>query len=78
MDNPKGFHARDGWYFRRTDGGGVLITAVTSETRSDVVLLDAATWASAVASVSARGENAETFAEASRLHGDAAVTDAPD
>jgi hypothetical protein len=69
MNGAEGFHARDGWYFQRAEDGGVLITAVTSETQRQVVKLDAATWASAVASVSARGENAETFAEAGRLHG---------
>ena len=71
MDLHEGFHARDGWYFKRTEAGGVRITVVTSPTRFETVDLDADTWASAVASVSARGENAETFAAAGQLHGDA-------
>lgn len=50
-DNP-GFHAHDGWYFRREEDGSVRILAPDSQATHQVVLLDAGTWASIVASVS--------------------------
>lgn len=58
------FHAKDGWYFGRTNDGSVHIVAL-----GDVeVVLDTNTWCSAVASVSARGDAPETFQEAQNLH----------
>lgn len=57
------FHAKDGWYFGRTEEGGVHIVSPNEEIR-----LDADTWASAVASVSAKGDIAEAFQEAKKLH----------
>ncbi|GAJ22569.1 unnamed protein product, partial [marine sediment metagenome] len=57
------FHAKDGWYFGRTKDGGVHIVSPKGEVR-----LDADTWASIVASVSFRGDTAEAFQEAKRLH----------
>jgi hypothetical protein len=69
VDN-KGFHARDNWYFRREDDGSVRIMAPDSAGPGahQVVTLDANTWASAVASVSADGETTETFHAAQRFH----------
>jgi hypothetical protein len=66
----KGFHARDGWYFRREDDGSVHISAPDSlgPGASQVVTLDANTWASVVASVSRNGETADSFAAATRFH----------
>jgi hypothetical protein len=70
----KGFHARDGWYFRREDDGSVHIAAPDSlgPGASQVVTLDADTWASVVASVSRNGETADSFAAAARFHDSAA------
>ena len=66
----KGFHACDGWYFRREDDGSVHISAPDSlgAGASQVVTLDANTWASVVASVSRNGETADSFAAAVRFH----------
>jgi hypothetical protein len=66
----EGFHARDGWYFRREDDGSVHITAPDSmgPGAHQVVTLDPETWASVVASVSARGDNVNTFIAAHRFH----------
>lgn len=65
-----GFHARDGWYFRREDDGSVRILAPDSlgPGAHQVVTLDADTWASVVASVSSGGETSESFQAARRFH----------
>lgn len=65
-----GFHAKDGWYFRRENDGSVHIKAPDSmgPGASQVVTLDADTWASVAASVSERGETADTFAKARNFH----------
>lgn len=70
-----GFHARDGWFVRREEGGGVHLYLVppphvghrAPEVAAEVHL-DRVTWASVVATVSAAGETADTFARARRLH----------
>jgi hypothetical protein len=72
----QGFHAHSGWYFRRDHGGHVVIEVAESD-REDAPLRMAAvfdpdTWASAVASVSAAGETAETWHAARDLHSRAA------
>lgn len=59
------FHAKDGWTFERTEDGGVHLVSPGAD-----VILDADTWCSAVASVTARGDNAATFHEAQTVHGD--------
>lgn len=53
-----GFHAKGGWYFRREDDGSVTIQAPDSmgPGAHQVVTLDANTWASIVASMSASTE----------------------
>jgi len=65
-----GFHARDNWFFRREDDGAVRILAPDSlgPGAHQVVTLDADTWASVVASVSAGGETSESFQAARRFH----------
>lgn len=70
MTRCEGFHARDGWYFRREPDGAVHITAPDSAGpgASQVVTLGPDTWASVVASASQRGETAETFAQAQAFH----------
>lgn len=69
VDN-SGFHARDGWYFRRENDGSVRILAPDSlgPGAHQVVTLDADTWASVVASVSGGGETSESFQAARRFH----------
>jgi hypothetical protein len=57
-----GFHAKEGWWFRRDDDGAVAISTPT-----ETVTVDANTWASIVASVSAAGETF-AFQAARRLH----------
>lgn len=71
VDSP-GFHAHDGWFFRREEDGSVRILAPDSAGRgaSQKVVLDPNTWASVVASVSASGDTSETFGAAKRLHGE--------
>lgn len=71
MTDPDGFHAKDGWYFRREPTGGVRILspAAYGPGSGQTVVLDESTWASAVASVSVHGESAESFAAARQLHG---------
>jgi hypothetical protein len=72
-----GFHAHSGWYFRREPDGSVRITAPDSlgPGAHQTVVLDPGTWASAVASVSASGEDGATFRAAERFHnGDTAST----
>lgn len=70
VDSP-GFHARDGWCFRREDDGSVRILAPDSigPGAHQMVTLDASTWASVVASVSAAGETGETYRCALGFHG---------
>lgn len=71
------FHARDGLYFARFSDGSVMVSikqVINEEGRrvlweKEVIRLDANTWASAVASVCARGESAETSAGALAFHG---------
>lgn len=61
---PTGFHAREGYWFRRSDDGDVIIT-----TPGGQVALDAGTWASVVCSVSATGETGERWRQACAFHG---------
>lgn len=70
MTDISGFHARDNWFFRREDDGSVHILAPDSmgPGAHQVVTLDANTWASVVASVSARGETSESFQTARSFH----------
>lgn len=69
-DHTPWFHAVRGVYFARRQDGAVLIGTGTSHTTvgADYHVIDADTWASAVAHVSAVGEDATTFAAAKALH----------
>lgn len=71
------FHSRDGLHFERREDGAVAVTIEVSGQDGngrafswprEYVLLDANTWASAVASVSAYGENGESFRAAELFH----------
>lgn len=70
--SPFPFHWRDGWYFKRGADGTVIIRHDNKEThRPDAeIFIPPSEWASIVSSVSAGGENAETYGVATRLHAD--------
>ena len=59
------FHVRDGLYFHRCDDGSVFVIVKNSaHERARVVAsfhLDVHAWSSVVASMSAEGENADTW-----------------
>ena len=62
----EGFHAAQGWYFRRSiDGSVTIYTELGNE-----VTLGPGTWASVVAAVSERGEGHDTWHAAMDLHGE--------
>lgn len=68
----EGFHAHHGWYFRRNTDGSVTVE-VAESAQEDAPLqvgstFDPDTWASIVASVSSRGEDAATWRAARELH----------
>jgi hypothetical protein len=69
VNAPSGFHAHDGWYFRR-EGDEVHIEHWSPGGKLfDAVTLDGPTWVSIVAAVSLAGEHGDTFRLAEWLHG---------
>lgn len=62
---PNAFHAKDGLHFLRTQSGSVLVLL---DNHVPAVELDADTWASVVASVSAFGDVAPAYERALDLH----------
>lgn len=71
------FHAHDGWYFDRDDEGQVLIqhrvpmdggSGARSWEVDAQILMDAATWASVVVSLSATPDSSEAYSAAQALH----------
>ncbi len=65
------FHAKDGWFFQRVDNGDVRIMLQPSGFGGQPqaqVQLSSDTWASIVATVSAKGETAESWKAASNFH----------
>jgi hypothetical protein len=69
----RNFHLREGLFFQGSDPnlepGCVRITVAENDGKIlRQVVVTASEWASAIASVSARGENGETHAEAERFH----------
>jgi hypothetical protein len=66
------FHSKDGWWWDRLENGdvGVTITGLTSnpEVIDAQIVFNPDTWASIVSSVSASGDNAETWGAARRFH----------
>ena len=63
MVDATGFHAKDGFFFKRLDDGDVEV-----RWPAGTITFDKDTWASIVASVSAEGETAASFECASALH----------
>ena len=68
----KGFHWQHGWYFKRLEDGEVRVI-VDGDKGNPIVqaAIPAAEWASIVASVTPQGDNAETYQQATDLHGGA-------
>jgi hypothetical protein len=74
------FHAHDGWFFRRNDDGSVTIAQIPPphpdgdaldaafDNASTRVTFNANTWASIIASVSAKGEDNYRFYLARIFH----------
>lgn len=65
------FHAKDGLFFERGGDGSVVVSLLPEDDRSlrtRRIELDAGTWASVVASVSAGGETYASFATAQAFH----------
>lgn len=63
------FHWKDNWYFERRDDGVVRIYHLDDHGIADEdIEIDADSWASIIASVSARGDTAEAFHEAREFH----------
>lgn len=63
------FHWKDNWYFERRDNGVVRIYHLGERGIADEdIEIDADSWASIMASVSAQGETAESFQEARNFH----------
>jgi len=67
---PAMFHSHSGYYFERIDLDRVKITKINEKNsiKEFEVIFDADTWCSIMASVSAIGENGETFGMAENLH----------
>lgn len=65
-----GFHSKNGLFFERDADGNVVIrkVAFVGNRVMSKVTLDENTWASAVASVCAKGEDANTFHKALNFH----------
>jgi len=68
--NESWFHWYGGLFFRRGNEDGIVEIGSGTDFDSVTVIhsIDANSWASIVSSVSARGENHETFHEALEFH----------
>jgi hypothetical protein len=62
------YHARDGLFFERQADGSVKVRLEKDNGAAMEITLPADTWASAMASVSARGETLDTWNEARQYH----------
>ena len=63
------YHWRDYWFFKRGADGTVVIRRQTpGEVVGPELFIPPNEWASIIAHVSARGENAETYEEATTFH----------
>ena len=63
-----GFHAKNGLFFERDAEGNVIVRKVTSGSVIFKVTLDPASWASVIASVSAKGDAADNCQIARGFH----------
>jgi hypothetical protein len=68
----EGFHAHDGWYFRREPGGHVVVEVAESDHHDAplrvAAIFDPNSWASIVASVSHHGETEGTWRAVRLFH----------
>ena len=84
MSDATGFHAGDGWFFKRLDdetpGPTDWVARGRVEIRTNVssIIFDKDTWASIVASVSKEGESGSTLKRAEALHDGYNVMEASD
>lgn len=62
------FHARDGLYFERQADVAVRVRLEKEHGLAFEVIVPADTWASVIATVSARGETLDTWNEARQYH----------
>ena len=62
------YHAKDGFFFLRGDNGQVSITIVEHGSVAKETVLDADTWASVVATVSASGDTSLAHSVALEYH----------
>jgi hypothetical protein len=62
---PGAYHARDGWHFKRGEGGTVTIYSGDGDQE---LMVEPSTWASIVAAVSAPGETGPTYRHALAFH----------
>ncbi len=69
MSDGTDFHTDEGWWFRRNPSGTVTIFADDSHGEPRETVLDAQTWAAAVAAVSITGATTEANRAALALHG---------
>ncbi len=67
MTDTTGFQAGGGWYFKRVEDGQVKVR-INNPAMCGMMTFDKDTWASIVASVSAEGENGDTFRQAEHFH----------
>lgn len=65
-----GFHYKNGWYFKRRleDGSVQVIKLDDKQNILTKAVIDVDSWASIVASVSAKGDTAEKFEAARKFH----------
>ncbi len=70
MVENRGFHTRDGLFFRREPDGGVTVRkyGLMKDLPIFSITLDKRKWESVVASCCRRGETAQTFKEAQDFH----------
>ena len=71
-----GFHAKEGWYFKRLEDGQVEVKHMSGKFTVCRAVFDKDTWASIVASVSSLGEDGSTFRRAEALHGGFGLSEA--
>jgi hypothetical protein len=69
----RGFHSRDGFYYKRVRNGRVIVSYWRGDDRIGSAELAASEWASVVASTSQPGENADTYHAALAFHNDDAA-----
>jgi hypothetical protein len=65
----EGFHAHDGWYFKRCAGGDVQLTHIEMGHTVETARFSLHEWGSIVASMSVLGEDGGRWEQALKFHG---------